>query len=319
MIDKKGRKINYLRVSLTDRCNLRCIYCMPGEGIEKKKHDNMMRFEETIKVIKASAALGVNKVRFTGGEPLIIKGIDQLIYETSKIQGINDISLTTNGILLGDMVHELKKAGLKRVNISLDTLDEDKFKTITRGGQLNKVKDAIDKCLSLGIKPVKINAVLMKGINDNEIGDFIKLTKEMPIHVRFIELMPIGEGLKFFNDSFMSSTEVIEKFPELLPVKRDKSTTAELYKLQNGKGRVGFINPLSCKFCEECNRIRLTAEGGIKPCLHSEKEFNIRQYIDNEILLTKELKDIIYNKPSEHHLEEDKLSKSKKMMFQIGG
>lgn len=157
MIDKKGRKINYLRVSLTDRCNLRCVYCMPKDGIIKKKHDDIIHFQEILKIIKAAAVLGINKVRFTGGEPLIIKEIDKLIYETTKIDGIDDISLTTNGILLGDVIHEIKKAGLSRVNISLDTLDEDKYKTITRDGQLNKVMEAIDKCLCLGIKPVKIN------------------------------------------------------------------------------------------------------------------------------------------------------------------
>lgn len=319
MIDKKGRKINYLRISLTDRCNLRCIYCMPKDGIEKKKHESIMHFEEIIKVIKSSATLGINKVRFTGGEPLVMKDIDKLIYETSKIQGIKDISLTTNGILLSDLVHDLKNAGLSRVNISLDTLDEKKYADITRGGQLNKVKDAINKCLSLGMEPVKINTVLMKGINDDEVGDLINLTKEIPIHVRFIELMPIGEGAKYFKDSFISSEEIIGRYPQLIPVNTEKSSTAELYKVSGAKGRVGFINPLSCKFCEACNRIRLTSEGGIKPCLHSEKEFNIRQYVDNEVLLTSALKDIIYNKPSEHHLEVDKLSKSKKMMFQIGG
>lgn len=319
MIDKKGRKINYLRVSLTDRCNLRCVYCMPEEGIIKKTHEDIFRFQDILKVIKAASVLGVNKVRFTGGEPLIVKGIDKLIYETSKIQGINDISLSTNGILLSDAVKDLKKAGLNRVNISLDTLDREKYKAVTRGGDLNKVMDAIDKCLTLGVKPVKINAVLMKGFNDDEIDSFIKLTKENPIHVRFIELMPIGEGVKFFNDSFMSSKEIINRYPQLKSVEKEEFSTAELYKLKDGKGRIGFINPLSCKFCVECNRIRLTSEGGIKPCLHSEKEYNIKKYINNEALLTKELENIIYNKPLEHHLGEDKLSRSKKMMFQIGG
>ncbi len=319
MVDKKGRKINYLRISLTDRCNLRCIYCMPEEGIIKKTHDDILHFQEILKVIKSASVLGVNKVRYTGGEPLIIKGIDKLIYETSKIQGINEIALSTNGILLSDVIHDLKRVGLNRVNISLDTLDKDKYKGITRGGELNKVLEAIDKCLSLGIKPVKINAVLMKGFNDDEIDSFIKLTKESPIHVRFIELMPIGEGVKYFDDYFMSSKEIIKRYPELIPVEKEEFSTAELYKLQDGKGKIGFINPLSCKFCVECNRIRLTSDGGIKPCLHSEKEYNIKKFINNEALLIKELENIIYNKPLAHHLVEDKLSKSKKMMFQIGG
>jgi GTP 3',8-cyclase len=319
MIDEKGRKINYLRISLTDKCNLRCIYCMPDDKSSIKNCEDTINFQEILKIIKASAALGVDKVRFTGGEPLVVKDIEKLIYETSKISGIEDISLTTNGILLGDKVEELRRAGLTRVNISLDTLNAEKYAHITRGGKVEKVKETIEKCISLGIKPVKINSVLMKGINDNETEDFIALTKELPIQVRFIELMPIGEGAKLFKDHFISSKEVIERHPELIPLEKEKNATAELYKVSGAYGKIGFINPLSCKFCGDCNRIRLTSEGGIKPCLHSEEEFNIKPYIFDEALLVKKLENIIYNKPSEHNLELQKESKSKKMMFQIGG
>ena len=199
MIDKRGRNIDYLRVSLTDRCNLRCLYCMPEEGIQKKCHDEILRFEEVGKIIKACASIGIKKVRFTGGEPLILKGIDKLIKNTSLIHGIEDISITTNGILLADMADELKNAGLKRVNISIDTLNKEKFKEITRLGDIGKVFSAIEKCMSIGLVPVKLNIVLMKGINDDEIGDFLKLTMDNPIQVRFIELMPIGEGTRYFE------------------------------------------------------------------------------------------------------------------------
>lgn len=318
MLDGHGRLIDYLRVSLTDRCNLRCIYCMPERGIEKKHHDDMLRFEEIYKIIKACASLGIKKVRFTGGEPLILKGIDKLIYETSNIPSIEDIAITTNGILLHDMADELKKAGLKRVNISLDTLKEDKFKLITRGGDINKVLSAIEKCIEIGLNPVKINTVVMRGINDGEIGDFINLTKTMPIHVRFIELMPIGEGAKLYKDGMMTSEEIIENYPDLMLVK-DRSNTASIYKLDGSKGTVGFISPLSSKFCSTCNRIRLTAAGTIKPCLHSEGEINIKKYIENEVMLTSALKDAIFNKPMEHHLDTENLSRSRKMMYQIGG
>ena len=173
MLDANGRKINYIRVSITDRCNLRCIYCMPRDGIYKKEHHEIIRFEDIIKILKASAFLGINKVRFTGGEPLILKDIDKLIYDTSRIHGIDDIAITTNGIILNSMVEDLKKAGLKRVNISMDSLREEKFKKITRGGNILDVLQAIEKCIDLGIKPVKINVVLIKGINDDEISDFI--------------------------------------------------------------------------------------------------------------------------------------------------
>lgn len=318
MLDKKGRKIDYLRVSLTDRCNLRCIYCMPEEGIEKKTHHDIIRFEELEKVITAFAALGIKKVRFTGGEPLILRGIEKLISFTSSIPSIKDISITTNGILLGDMGETLKKAGLNRVNISLDTLNEEKFKKITRVGDINKVFSSIEKCFSLGLTPIKINTVLMKGINDDEVEDFINLTKEIPVHVRFIELMPIGEGFKFYEKSSMKIDEILHNHLELKSIK-DESNVASVYKIDGAQGTVGFISPMSCKFCSDCNRVRLTSTGTIKPCLHSEEEINLKPYINDYDMLLKVIENAIYNKPEEHHLETDKKSRTERMMYQIGG
>jgi cyclic pyranopterin phosphate synthase len=319
MQDGKGRKINYIRVSLTDRCNLRCVYCMPEGGIDKKEHHEIIRHEDVLKILRASAFLGISKVRFTGGEPLIVKDIDKLIYETSKINGIEDIAITTNGLLLNSMAGELKKAGLKRVNISLDSLKEDKFRKITRGGSIHDVFHAIEKCIDLGIKPVKINTVLIKGINDDEINDLIRLTKDYPVHVRFIELMPMGEGLNYYDAGFISSEQVLEQQKELVPLNNNMSSTASLFMLPNSKGTVGFISPLSCKFCSSCNRIRLTSTGTIKPCLHSDTEYDLKKYMESEIGLISELKEIIYNKPAEHTLESDGKSSSKREMFEIGG
>lgn len=319
MDDRYGRSIDYLRISLTDRCNLRCIYCMPEEGVYKKSHEEVLRFEEILEVVNAAALLGVKKIRYTGGEPLILKGIEELIEKTSKVPGIKDIAITTNGILLEGLADKLKESGLNRVNISLDTLKEDKFKQITRGGDINKVLRAIQKCISIGLTPVKINTVLIKGINDDEISDFINLTRELPVEIRFIELMPIGQGEKLYKKGFMSSDEVVARFPELKPLETNKNSTASLYKIKNSKGKVGFISPLSCKFCASCNRIRLTSMGTIKPCLHSANELNIKGYLNNEVLLTSSLKEAIYNKPSQHNLECDKKSSSNKMMYQIGG
>lgn len=318
MIDQFGRNINYLRVSLTDRCNLRCKYCMPAEGIPKLDHEDILSFEEVKKIVKAAVTIGINKIRYTGGEPLVLKGIDSLIYETSLIQGIKDISITTNGMLLYDAAEDLKKAGLNRVNISLDTLKADKFSDITRGGDLNKVIQAIHKCISLGYSPVKINTVILKGINDDEIEDFINLTRELPVHVRFIELMPMGEALNLYKEGTITCDEIIRKFSNLSPLINEKSSTSELYKLPNAKGVVGFIRPISCKFCEYCNRIRLTATGNIKPCLHSEKEYNIKESLQDEELLVSTLKGIILGKPFEHNLQQEG-SHSGKMMYQIGG
>jgi cyclic pyranopterin phosphate synthase len=319
MKDSHGRNINYLRISVTDRCNLRCIYCMPEEGITSLEHEDILRFEDTLKIVKVASTLGINKIRYTGGEPLVMKDIDKLIYETSKLQGIEDIAITTNGLLLSDMAEDLKKAGLKRVNISLDTLDKDKFKAITRIGSLDKVLESIDKCLSLGIKPVKINTVLMRGINDVEFEDFLNLIRDLPVEVRFIELMPIGEGIKMYEKNKLSFLDILELHPELTQIETKKSSTAELYKLEGAKGKIGFISPVSCKFCADCNKIRLTSTGTIKPCLHSKEEINLRKYLSNEEMLTKALKSAILNKPLEHHLKEDNASQSVKVMSQIGG
>ncbi|MGB4439894.1 MAG: GTP 3',8-cyclase MoaA [Sedimentibacter sp.] len=318
MLDIRGRTIDYLRVSLTDRCNLRCIYCMPEDGVEKKCHEDILRFEQVEKIITASALLGIKKVRFTGGEPLILKGLDKLIAHTASMPSINDISITTNGILLADMAKDLNKAGLKRVNISLDTLKADKFHAITRLGDINKVFSSIDKCLSLDMVPIKINTVLMKGMNDDEIGDFIKLTKDMPIQIRFIELMPIGEGFKYFEKCSMKVEEILERYPELVQIK-DDSRVASVYKMPGAKGSIGLISPISCKFCSDCNRIRLTSVGTIKPCLHSAEEIDLIPYLDDEQELINVIKNAVFNKPAEHHLETERKSETSKMMYQIGG
>lgn len=318
MLDKKGRTIDYLRVSLTDRCNLRCVYCMPEKGIEKKCHDDILRFEEVEKIISACARLGIKKVRFTGGEPLVLKGLDKLIKHTASIENIKDIAITTNGILLAEQIEDLKNAGLKRVNISLDTLQRDKFKKITRLGDIQNVFKGIEKCLKLGMVPVKLNVVLMKGINDDEIGDFLKLTMDAPIQVRFIELMPIGEGEKYFDKCSMKLEEVLDMYPQLIPVK-DDSKVASVYKLPGAVGTVGLISPVSCKFCSECNRIRLTATGTIKPCLHSAEEINLKPFLNDESELINIIRNAVYNKPEEHHLETEGKSDTDRMMFQIGG
>ena len=319
MQDRLGRNIEYLRISITDRCNLRCVYCMPEEGIKKLDRERILSFEEIIKIVKACASLGIKKIRYTGGEPLIIKGIENLIHQTSIIPGIEDIAITTNGILLYDMAEDLKRAGLKRVNISLDTLNEDKYRKITRGGDLKKVLMAIEKCIEIGMTPVKLNVVLIRGLNDDEVMDLMNLTMNMPVEVRFIELMPIGEGVKYYDEGKMSSEEIINSYPSLIPVESDLHSTATLYKLKNAKGNIGFITPLSCKFCDNCNRIRLTSTGTIKPCLHSREEVDIRKYVENEAMLIEVLKSAILSKPEEHHLNSENISRSEKDMYQIGG
>lgn len=317
MMDKYGRLINYLRVSVTDRCNLRCIYCISKEGVPKIKHGELLSFEDILKIIRTSTGLGVKKIRFTGGEPLVRKGIENLIFETSKIKGIDDIALTTNGTMLYEMAKDLKRAGLKRVNISLDTLKGDRFKKITRLGNINDVFRAIEKSISIGFNPIKINTVIIKGINDDEIYDFVELADKNPLHIRFIEIMPIGEGERFKN-GYISSDSLISMVPGICPVKTGSNSTAKVFKRKEAKGTIGFITPLTCKFCAQCNRIRLMSTGTIKPCLHSKKEIDLKGFLHNDRKLKAALENAILNKPLEHHLER-KMSQSQKMMFQIGG
>lgn len=319
MKDSYGRNIDYLRISVTDRCNLRCIYCMPLEGIELKERNEILRFEEIISIVKTAASLGIKKIRYTGGEPLVMQDIEKLVYETSKITGIEEIAMTTNGMLLHDMADDLKKAGLKRVNISLDTLNKEKFKSITRLGNLETVLKGIDRCLELGMNPVKINTVLLKGFNDTEFDDFLRLIKNTPLEIRFIELMPIGEAVKFYEKAKISFKELLDAHPELIEIETPENSTAKMYRIEGSKGKIGSINPISCKFCSGCNKIRLTSTGSIKPCLHSKEEIDVKKYVNNNLLLKDALETAILNKPKEHLLEEEKVTRSEKVMYQIGG
>ena len=318
MKDSFGRNINYLRISLTDRCNLRCKYCMPEDGITKCDHSEVLSLEEIYRIIVKFVELGVDKIRFTGGEPLVRKGIVDLISKVSKLEGVKEIAMTTNGILLKEMASELKQAGLSRVNISLDTLDSEKYKTITRGGDLKKTLEGIEEAKRVGLTPIKINTVLIGGFNEDEAEDLINLTIKNDIDVRFIELMPIGEASDWAEEKFISNQRILEKISGLEPVKReDKSSPAVYYKLPGAKGRVGIINPISCKFCENCNRVRLTSSGKLKMCLHSNREIDLK----TPLRQGKDLKDIIIKAISEkeesHHLEDGEYID--RNMNEIGG
>ena len=318
MKDSFGREINYLRISLTDRCNLRCKYCMPEDGVSKFSHDEILTLEELYEIIKVFVELGINKIRFTGGEPLVRKGVVGLISKVSRLHGVKDIAMTTNGILLKKYARDLKDAGLNRVNISLDTLDEDKYRAITRGGSLSKILEGIEEAKKVGLTPIKINTVLIGGFNDDEIESLVGLTAKENIDLRFIELMPIGEAANWAKENFISNNRILEKVGNLIPVPReDISSPAVYYKLPNGKGKVGIINPISCKFCENCNRVRLTSQGRLKLCLHSDNEIDIRRALKNGQDLKKLILDSIGKKEESHHLEDGEYIK--RNMNQIGG
>ncbi|HBC97396.1 MAG TPA: GTP 3',8-cyclase MoaA [Clostridium sp.] len=318
MIDSYGRDINYLRVSVTDLCNLRCMYCMPEGGITKIRHSEILRLEEIYELVKIFVSLGIKKIRITGGEPLIRRGIVKLIQNIGSLSGIEDFAMTTNGMLLEKYAGNLKDAGLDRVNVSLDTLDRKKYRDITRGGCLKDVLDGIEEARKVGLAPIKLNTVLISGFNDSEIESFVGLTKNEEIDVRFIELMPIGRTKDWSLDKFISNKVVLEKVKELKKIEReDVSSPAKYYKLPGGRGRVGLISPVSHKFCKNCNRVRLTADGKLKDCLLSDYEIDLKSALRNGENLKKIIIDSVKNKPERHNLEKGEYIK--RNMTAIGG
>lgn len=314
MRDQFEREITYLRVSVTDLCNLRCRYCMP-EGVCQMRHEDILSFEEIVEIVSAAAELGVRKVRITGGEPLVRRGCVDLVRMVAAIPGIGEVDMTTNGVLLARDAAALKAAGLKRVNISLDSLNSEKYKDITGGGDLKAAVAGIKAAFDAGLTPVKINTVLIGGFNDDEIPSFVELTRRYPVELRFIELMPMGG--QFGKEAYVPGSRVLEMVPALAPIPGDGGV-AQLYRLPDGKGRVGLISPLSRHFCGTCNRLRLTSEGNLKPCLHSDQEILVRGKHGQELLDT--LKEAILNKPRMHGtLDADHLSQAGRAMHTIGG
>lgn len=323
MKDKFGREIDYLRVSVTDKCNLRCIYCMDDKDNTFLKNDDKLTDDEIYRIVKESSELGIKKVRITGGEPLVRPNLVKLISRINSISGIEEIYLTTNGILLADMIDELAANGLKGVNISLDSLKEERFNKLTRLGKLNKVLESIDKATALGIK-VKLNTVIVNDINKDEIIDFVNLTKEKNIDVRFIELMPIGVAINYKGVTNEEVLKVIsENYSNYEEVVRSKSSGPASYiKLKDAKGKIGFISAISNCFCENCNRIRLTPEGFLKQCLHFDYGIDLKSKLRAGISdegLKKLIFDNIYNKPEKHLFLEKSDHKELRFMNQIGG
>ena len=320
--DSFQRPIDYLRISVTDRCNLRCVYCMPTEGIDLLAHEDILSYEEIYRVATAAAELGIKKVRITGGEPLVRIGLSSLIGMLAQIDAIDDIALTTNGILLARYADELKAAGLRRVNISLDTLKPDKFRLITRGGDLDDVLEGIEAAGTAGLNPIKINVVVMAGSNDDELTDFACKTVDDGWHVRFIEHMPFNSEMA--SSSFVSVNEVRERLAslgELEPCTFKGNGPAKYYRLPQAKGTIGFITPVSEHFCFHCNRLRLTADGRLRPCLLSEQEIDLRQPLRQEISaeeLKKLIKRAVDSKPRKHKLAEGLVPRNRPFS-QVGG
>ena len=341
LVDQFSRTISYLRLSITDRCNLRCMYCMPKGAEDKTKHTktgeilrhtDLLSYEEMLKVVRIAAEMGMNKLRLTGGEPLVRKGLLDFIHKLSALKNLEEVRLTTNGVLLADYAEQLLAEGVRQINVSLDTLQPKKFSEITGRDYFSKVWQGLLKARDLGFR-IKINVVAMKGVNDDEFIDFAQLALDEPFQIRFIEFMPLGEKSSWDKEQFMKAEDIkniISKTGQLTPFnnKRDEGP-ARMYKLKapNGqKGTVGFITPISHHFCDQCNRLRLTSEGKLRSCLLNDRETDLKALLRSgasEGMIRESIRQTILNKPKGHTLEND-LEKSEKptclgQMSQIGG
>lgn len=317
MLDAYGRKITYLRLSVTELCNLRCRYCMPEDGVCKKRHEEMLTEEEMLCAVEAAASLGVTKLRITGGEPLVKRNILSICRRAAAVEGIGEVCLTTNGLLLPQLARPLREAGVRRVNLSLDTLDEKKYTYITRRGSLSQALDGLEAALDAGFERVKLNTVLIGGFNDDEIPALARLTQQYPVDVRFIELMPMYDSGDFGPQAYLPGSAVAELLPELKP-QPDGDGVAKLYRLPGALGNVGIISPISAHFCGACNRIRLTADGKLKPCLHSTQEYSVKGL--DFAGMQAQLRRVILEKPRWHgELSVDHRSQAGRNMNEIGG
>ncbi|MBC8140263.1 MAG: GTP 3',8-cyclase MoaA [Armatimonadetes bacterium] len=326
--DKWGRRIEYLRVSLTDRCNLRCVYCMPEEGVPYENLDNVLSFDEIERVVRVLATAGLRKVRLTGGEPLVRKNVPELAARLNATPGVREVTLTTNGILLPRYAADLRRAGVSRVNISMDTLKPERFAEIARRPEYARAHAGIASAIAHGFDPIKLNCVLMRGVNDDEINDFARLTVGQPLHVRFLEYMPIGMVTPpAWRARYVSNEEVLtrltEEWGELEPIESDAASTSRTFRIAGALGTVGVINPISHRFCDGCNRLRLTANGRLVPCLSDNYEYDLMTPLragctDADIL--HHVADALTHKPEQSDFE-GRLGKggSLRIMAQIGG
>lgn len=315
MKDRYGRTIKYLRLSVTDLCNCRCVYCMGENGVPRLPHSAILSFEEIEEIVRAAVSLGVTKVRLTGGEPLVRRGIDELVRRLRGIEGVEELAMTTNGARLAEYAEALKEAGLDRLNVSLDTLDPEKFRRITRIGELRDTLDGLDAARRAGFERIKLNTVLMGGVNDDEIAEIAALAKDGAFDVRFIELMPIGECTDWDRRRFLPAERVLEYLPKGERVPSDG--VAELWRPAGFRGTVGLIRPLSHRFCADCDRIRVTADGCLKPCLHSAREIPLRG--KHGEVLVRTIAEGMQTKPREHHMADGHASESRRGMNRIGG
>ncbi len=327
LIDSHHRKIEYLRISVTDRCNLRCLYCMPAEGVNLATPESILRYEEILRIARLSVNHGVTRIRVTGGEPLVRKGIVEFIRELSGLKGLEEVSLTTNGVALKEFAGRLKDAGLTRVNVSLDSLKRERFAKVTRGDKLDAVLEGLEEAQRVGLTPVKINMVVIKGFNDDEIVDFARISREKPYHVRFIEYMPFNTEEGWDREKCISADEIkrlIEAEVPLLPIEERGAGAgpARRFKIKGAPGELGFISPVTRHFCGECNRLRLTADGKIRACLFSDTEVDLKGALrdgSDDRAIEDLLFHAVMEKPAGHHINENIFKRCARTMSLIGG
>ncbi|MEX1138536.1 MAG: GTP 3',8-cyclase MoaA [Bacteroidota bacterium] len=327
LLDSFGRVVNNLRISVTDRCNFRCRYCMPEEGMQWLQKDELLSYEELARVTKIFSELGVTKVRLTGGEPLMRKDLHLLVGYIAGLKGLKDIALTTNGFFLAEQAAALAKAGLQRINVSLDSMDPVKFGVMTRRDYFHKVWEGLEEVQRLGLGPIKVNAVLIRGINDGEIPAFADLARSKPFIVRFIEFMPIGADDGWTPERVVSTREIIERVEHhtgvrLMPVESPGSQPADRFRFEDGRGEIGFISSVSEPFCGNCNRVRITSDGKLRTCLFSLGETDLRELLrggasDDEIKAS--IHDAVLKKEAGHLINQPGFVRPERTMSQIGG
>lgn len=326
LTDAFARPITYLRVSVTDKCNLRCVYCMPEGGLPWLQRDELLTYEEIAQIVAAGAAVGVRAIRLTGGEPLVRRDLHRLVEAIAAIDGIEDISLSTNAVLLEEQLPQLLRAGLKRVNVSLDTLRADRFLKLAKREGLDAVLRGIDAAIAAGLQPVKLNCVVMRGENDDEIEAFTELTKTRNLFVRFIEVMPVHENLALQQHRYISSDEILERIASIGELRRvdgpPGNGPARYFAFPDSLGAVGVISPLSHDYCERCNRVRLTADGRLRLCLFGDQHVNLRDALRSGASqgeLASLLRASMAIKPERHHLRLGEASSRMRAFSEIGG
>ncbi len=327
LTDPFDRQINYLRISVTDRCNLRCLYCMPPEGVPPLEHADILSYEEIFRIAEISVGLGIRKIRLTGGEPLVRRGLVSLVARLARLPGLADLSLTTNGTLLRAHAGPLRNAGLHRINVSLDTLRPERYRAITRHGELRDVLDGIAAAGAAGISPIKINTVTLREFNADEGAEFARLTLDHPYEIRFIEFMPVGEHNGWQRDRLVPGDEILRSLQaqfDLEPIAAGGGIAGpgRLYRVRGAAGRVGFINPMTEHFCHLCNRLRLTPDGRLRTCLFDDGEVDLRARLRGgagDAELAETIRSAVLRKPPRHPFHDGPVRKCTSAMSRIGG